>query len=91
MGHPLAVLALANRGWPAWIKGLLLTGGVVAQASILNSFSHYHTPLIISLQRSLVALVLGVILGLVLVPIARGAIALVRTWLRTDDDAAAGT
>ncbi|HEX7002868.1 MAG TPA: DUF5693 family protein [Trueperaceae bacterium] len=81
LGHPLAVLGLTNREWPAWIKGALLTGGVVAQASILNSFSHYHTPVLISLQRTLIALGLGLLIGLVLLPFARLAVRLVRSWL----------
>ena len=81
LGHPLAVLGLANGEWPAWIRGALLTGGVVAQASILNSFSHYHTPVLISLQRTLIALGLGLLIGLVLLPIARLLVRLVRRWL----------
>ena len=81
LGHPLAVLGLTGGGWPAWIRGALLTGGVVAQASILNSFSHYHTPLLISLERTLLALALGLALGLALVPLVRSAVWLVRRWL----------
>lgn len=81
LGHPLAVLALANGEWPAWLQGVFLTGGVVAQASILNSFSHYHTPLLISLQRTLVALALGLLVGLVLLPMVRLATGGVRRWL----------
>ena len=81
LGHPLAVLALTNSSWAAWLKGLLLTGGVVAQASIVNSFSHYHTPLLVSLERTLVALVLGLIVGLVLVPLVRLATGGVKRWL----------
>jgi hypothetical protein len=81
LGHPLALLGLADRGWPAWIRAPLLTGGVIAQASILNSFSHYHTPLAVSLERTAVALALGVGLGLVAIPLARLAVAGVRRWL----------
>ena len=84
IGHPLAVLALLNPRWPAWATGPLLVAGVIAQASILNSFSHYHTPVVISLQRTLIALVIGVLVGLVLVPLARAGVALVRAWLRAD-------
>ena len=85
LGHPLAVLGLTERGLPAWVTAALLTGGVVAQASILNSFSHYHTPLLISLQRTLVALVLGLVLGLLLVPVARLVLRLGRRWLASAD------
>src|SRR5690606_12162154 len=76
-GHPLAVLGLGLTAWPSWLRWSLLTGGVVAQASILNSFSHYHTPLAISVERTLVALVGGLIIGLVALPVARLATRLV--------------
>ncbi len=89
LGHPLAVLGLANRRWPGWLRGLLLGGGVVAQASILNTFSHYHTPLSVSLQRTLIALALGLLIGLVLVPVTRLATALGRRWLSPSGAAAA--
>ena len=84
LGHPLAVLALGNSHWAAWVRGLGLTGGVIAQATILNSFSHYHTPLLISLERTLVALVLGSLLGLIGLPISRWVVALVARWLQHD-------
>ncbi|MEX2501107.1 MAG: DUF5693 family protein [Trueperaceae bacterium] len=82
LGHPAAVLGLAGRSWPEWIRAPLLTGGVVAQASILNSFSHYHTPLAVSLERTVVALAIGVGLGLILVPIAAGTVRVATRWLR---------
>ncbi len=81
LGHPLAVLGLTNEGWPAWIRAALLTGGVVAQASILNSFSHYHTPFLVSLQRTLIALALGLVIGLLLTPLFRLGLRLGRNWL----------
>ncbi len=87
LGHPLAVIALFNRRWPAWATGPLLVAGVVAQASILNSFSHYHTPVLVSLQRSLIALAVGVAVGLVLVPLVRLVVAAVSSWLRADQAA----
>lgn len=86
-GHPLAVLGLGLSAWPSWLRWSLLTGGVVAQASVLNSFSHYHTPLAISLERTLVALVGGLLIGLVALPLARLATRLVRRWLAAAGDA----
>ncbi len=85
LGHPLAVLGLTERGLPAWVTAALLTGGVVAQASILNSFSHYHTPLLVSLQRTVVALVLGLVIGLLLVPVVKLTLRLGRRWLASAD------
>ncbi len=81
IGHPLAVLAFAFPRWPAWLRGLLLTGGVLAQASVLNTFSHYHTPLLISAARTGIALGIGLAVGLILVPIAHLVVALGRAWL----------
>ncbi len=81
IGHPMAVLGLTNKDWPGWIKAILMTGGVVAQSTILNSFSHYHTPLVISLLRTLIALGLGLVFGFVLLPLARFIISLVKRWL----------
>ena len=83
LGHPAALLGLVQSAWPTWIRSALLAAGVVAQATILNSFSHYHTPLLISLQRSVIALVLGILIGFVVIVVARVAVALVRRWLRT--------
>jgi len=81
LGHPLALLGLLQARWPWWARGGLLVAGVVAQASVLNSFSHYHTPLVVSLQRSLIAWGLGVVAGLALVVAARAVERLVRRWL----------
>ena len=81
LGHPLALLALLLARWPWWARGGLLVAGIVAQASVLNSFSHYHTPLLISLQRTGIALVLATAAGLLLWPLVRMAERAVRSWL----------
>ena len=81
IGHPLAVLALLNPRWPRPVRGLLLTVGVVALSSLVNSFSHYHTPLWVSLERTVVALVLGLVLGLLLNIIVRFGVRVVSRWL----------
>lgn len=86
VGHPLAVLAFAFPRWPAWLRGLLLTGGVLAQASVLNTFSHYHTPLAISAERTGIALGIGLAIGLVLVPVVRLFVHLARAWLAGSSD-----
>lgn len=87
LGHPLAVLGLGMTPWPGWLRWSLLTGGVVAQASVLNSFSHYHTPLAISLERTAVALVGGLLIGLIALPLARLATRLVKRWLAAPREA----
>lgn len=81
VGHSLATVALMVPKLPAWLRAGLLTAGVVAQATILNSFSHYHTPLVISLQRTVIALVLGFAAGLLLSLLTRWGAVLAERWL----------
>lgn len=65
-GHPAMVLALifaaqANRTWAI----PLLIIGAIGQASLLNTFCHLHTPLLVSLWRAGLGILIGAILGLV--------------------------
>ncbi|WP_425145319.1 DUF5693 family protein [Deinococcus sp.] len=75
-GHPLLMLGLSG-AVPGYVTPLLLLGGVIGQASILNTFTHFHTPLLISLQRVLTGLALGAVLGYLLVFAVRW---LLRLW-----------
>jgi Family of unknown function (DUF5693) len=72
--HPAALLGTA-RGWPLWFSNLLLIAGVIGQGSIIDSFAHYHTPMIISLLRTVNGIFWGGLIGFVIIPlsvIARG-------------------
>jgi hypothetical protein len=62
--HALAPIALLFP-WPLWIKNAMLVMVAVGIGSILNTFSHYHTPLSISTFRVLNGIVAGLILGFV--------------------------
>ncbi|RTR30354.1 hypothetical protein EJ104_01975 [Deinococcus radiophilus] len=66
LGHPLALLGLSG-GLPGYFPGLLLLGGVMGQASILNTFAHFHTPLLISATRMFIGLGVGLALGYALI------------------------
>ncbi|MEW5920165.1 MAG: DUF5693 family protein [Bacillota bacterium] len=65
IGHPLMLLALyfgiRFRGGP-----VLLALGAIGQVSLVNSFAHLHTPLMVTLSRTLWGLGLGLLIGLVL-------------------------
>jgi hypothetical protein len=67
LGHPALILALAFilAGWRrgAWI-GVLL--GAVGQVSLVNTFGHIHTPLLISLARVGNGLWVGIVVALAL-------------------------
>ena len=64
VGHPLFILGLA---W--WRRGRRRLGlpclvfGSLGQVSLLNTFCHIHTPLVISVWRDGIGLVLGIVLG----------------------------
>jgi len=65
VGHP-ALLLLAADGMGSLWGGLLLFLGLVGQASILNTFAHPHTPLLLSLLRTGNGLLLGLLVGIAL-------------------------
>ena len=61
-GHPVLFLTLrTKRKHP-----LLFAAAVVGQLSLVNTFTHIHTPIIISLLRSFYGLVLGCLIGYIL-------------------------
>ena len=74
-GHAAAVFAL-TAGLPRWLTQGLLAFAVIAEASILDSFAHYHTPLAVSLARTLYGALFGGMLGLIGWLVYRG----VRRW-----------
>jgi hypothetical protein len=61
-GHALFPLALLLP-WPRWVQNALLFLAALGVASILNTFSHFHTPLPISFFRVLNGALLGLLLG----------------------------
>lgn len=65
-GHPLGLIGLSGV-LPGYLGALLILGGVMGQSSILNTFSHFHTPLLISAARVFIGLGIGLIAGLLLI------------------------
>ncbi|OXM14149.1 DUF5693 family protein [Paenibacillus herberti] len=68
LAHPLMLLGLflALRYRAAWV---LLVIGAMGQLSIVGTFTHIHTPMLVSLIRVLLGLGLGTIIGLALIAI----------------------
>ena len=62
LGHPLLFLFGTKAGTPVMRAGALLFG-LFGQTSILNSFSHAHTPLLLSLLRTANGLALGLMIA----------------------------
>jgi len=71
LGHPLliAIPAVSRRG--LLLPALLTAVGALAPASILNSFFHLHTPLLLVLQRIGAGFVFGGLFGLLLSALLR--------------------
>lgn len=72
IGHPFMILALyyVLKGERKYLWPLLVIGAI-GQLTVLNTFSHIHTPLMVSLVRVFSSLVLGIFIGFVLIWIYR--------------------
>ena len=68
LAHPLFVLGLflSLRYRAAWA---LMIVGVLGQLSMVDTFAHIHSPIALSLIRSLLGLGLGLVIGLALIAI----------------------
>jgi len=68
LGHPALLLGLAcaaSRRWTPWVLPLLVIGSL-GQSSLLDTFCHLHTPLLISSLRGLIGWALGAVIGAIL-------------------------
>jgi len=68
LGHPLLLLGLVGRRLPAvptriWPQ-IAVFFGMIGQVSLINTFCHIHTPLMLSLLRTFHGLWLGLLLGI---------------------------
>ncbi|MDD4179398.1 MAG: DUF5693 family protein [Candidatus Margulisbacteria bacterium] len=65
VGYPALYLAAVYylRGKTQWLW-LLAAIGAIAPVSVFNTFSHIHTPLMVSLTRTFNGLVLGLLVGM---------------------------
>ncbi|MFW6237658.1 MAG: DUF5693 family protein [Bacillota bacterium] len=72
LGHPFLILSLYYRKWSnrIWFIPLVLLAAV-GQITILNTFSHLHTPLLVSIIRFIHGYWLGLLVGLILLAAAR--------------------
>ncbi|MDP5274636.1 DUF5693 family protein [Chengkuizengella axinellae] len=76
LGHPMLLLGLFLA--LKYRKGLfLLIIGVIGQLSIIDTFAHLHTPMVISSIRVLYGLIFGIMIGLIMIAVWE---MLVRSW-----------
>lgn len=69
IGFPLFVLGLYILKSNKFFGRLLLVGGVMGYLSILNTFTHLHIPLELSVIRTVYGLIFGFIIGLLYIGI----------------------
>ncbi|MDR7433741.1 MAG: DUF5693 family protein [Armatimonadota bacterium] len=79
IGHPALMMAgaLSLLGWWRWAIPLAALASI-GQVSMVNSFSHIHTPVLYTLWRTLGGLGLGSVMGLLAVALLVGFVRLVR-------------
>lgn len=72
LGHPALMLALALglRGRRSWLPLVSVLAGL-GQVSLLNTYCHFHTPLSVSLLRTVNGVWVGALLGIVVIAIWR--------------------
>lgn len=64
IGHPLLILGFGLYGWGWQRAGLVgVVFGTIGQISLLNTFTHAHSPLLASVSRSVWGLLLGAGVG----------------------------
>jgi hypothetical protein len=83
IGHPLlwaGFYALTRRGFPVRDPRPLVWAGFVGQLSIVNTFCHAHTPLTVSLVRTIHGIWIGALLGGLLIATGR----LIERWMGRD-------
>jgi len=67
IGHPLMLLLLYF-GYRFSMFPLLMIG-LMGQVSLMNTYAHIHTPLMVSLQRSGHGLWIGILLGIIVIAV----------------------
>ena len=76
IGHPL-MLVMLYYGYQFKMFPVLMIG-IMGQVSLINTYAHIHTPIMISLQRSFHGLWIGMAIGIIMILV----IELIRRWLR---------
>jgi hypothetical protein len=76
LGHPMLVVFLLSLVWRNRLALLFGLAALLGQVSILNTFCHLHTPLLLTAQRVALGIGLGLINGAIW-----GAIILLGNWI----------
>lgn len=69
IGHPLMLLMLYLGYKDKYLP--ILAVAIIGQVSLVNTFAHIHTPVVISIMRTFNGLWLGILLGLTLIMVVK--------------------
>lgn len=79
IGHPLMMVLLYYGYKEKYIPLLVL--GVIGQISLVNTYAHIHTPVLISLVRMSYGIVFGIIVGIILIYISKLIGKVISKWI----------
>lgn len=79
IGHPAMVLLLYYGYKEKYMP--LLALGIIGQISLVNTYAHIHTPIMISLIRSVYGIVFGLIIGIIAIYIIKFLGKVMNKWI----------
>ncbi len=79
IGHPLMLVILYFGYKACYLPALLLA--VIGQLSLLNTYAHIHTPLMVSVIRSAYGLGIGILIGIVLIQVIKFIFKVINKWI----------
>ncbi len=85
VGHPafyLAALAVYQK-WPRLWQLLLVMAATIGQGSLVQTFCHMRTPVLMSYIRALDGFALGVVIGIIVMMVVALLLPYVRKWQRS--------
>jgi hypothetical protein len=66
VGHPAMFLGIAAAlGGRRTLAGILLVIGTIGEVSLINTFCHLHTPIALSVMRTVLGAAFGLVIGIV--------------------------
>lgn len=82
IGFPFFVLALYVYPRQQLIGKILLIPGVIGFLSMVNTFTHFHIPIYVSVIRSILGLAIGFVIGLCLIYLVKKGIVIYERYLK---------
>ncbi|MGL6174204.1 MAG: DUF5693 family protein, partial [Cellulosilyticaceae bacterium] len=79
IGHPVMIALLYFGYKELYIPFLVL--GTIGQISLVNTYAHLHTPVMISILRSIYGIGIGIVIGIILIYVIKFACKVIKQWI----------